>query len=259
VITTSHKGGTNQLLLAERFCKELGYPLVPREKLSLPALIDKYQVAGVIVAAPDKVFYYTGEEEFFFHPNMAAVRIKDIRSGKTDQMVKAMDLRPGDSVLDCTLGFGADAIVSAFVTGTSGTVLGLEVSPVIAALVRYGIKNYNFKSKLLSSTMRNITVINASHYEYLLQTAANSFDIVYFDPMFRQPKYKSSNMTPLRKLADLSPLNRDVLVEALRVARKRVVVKERRGSSEFARLGIDRIEGGKYAPVVYGVKNKDND
>ena len=256
VITTAHKGGSEQFQLARKFSEELGFPLVPREKLSLPELLNKYKVSGVIVAAPEKVVYYTGEEEFFFHPNMAAVRIKDLRSGKTDQMVKAMDLQLGDSVLDCTLGFGSDAIVAAFVVGTAGTVLGLEVSPVIGALVSYGLKNYTYKSKLLSSVLRNITVINTHHYEYLLQTADNSFDIVYFDPMFRHPKYKSSNMALLRKLADSSPLSQEVLREALRVAKKRVVVKERCDSSEFTRLGMERIEGGKYAPVVYGVVDK---
>ena len=256
VITTAHKGGTEQFQLAKKFSEELGFPLVPRDKLSLPELMEKYNVSGVLVTTSKKVYYFTGEEEFFFHPNMAAVRIKEMRSGKTDQMIKAMDLHPGDSVLDCTLGLGSDAIVAAFATQEAGKVLGLEVSPVIAVLVRYGLKNYSFKSKLLSSVLRNISVINVHHYEYLLHTADNSYDIVYFDPMFRRPKFKSLNMNLLRNLADSSPLTREVLREAIRVAKKRVVVKERRDSFEFARLGIDKIEGGKYAPIVYGVVDK---
>ncbi|WP_066635589.1 class I SAM-dependent methyltransferase [Desulfolucanica intricata] len=256
VVTTSHRAGPEQITLARKFSEELGVPLVPRENLSLSALINKYQVKGAVVVTLDKVYFYMNEQEFFFHPNMSVVRIKDIKSGKTDQMIKAMDLKPGNSVLDCTLGFGADAIVASYIAGETGSILGLEASPIIAVLVRYGLENYPIKCKLLSLCMKNISVINTHHYDYLRRAREDSFDIIYFDPMFRQPKLKSTNLAPLRMLANPEPLTIETLKEAVRVARKRVVVKERRNSTEFKRLGINRIEGGKYAPIVYGVVDK---
>ncbi|NLJ76176.1 MAG: hypothetical protein GX325_02820 [Peptococcaceae bacterium] len=40
-------------------------------------------------------------------------------------------------------------------------------------------------------------------------------------------------------------------------ATKRVEIKERRGSAEFARLGFKNIMGGRYSTVVYGIKERE--
>lgn len=42
-------------------------------------------------------------------------------------------------------------------------------------------------------------------------------------------------------------------MEALRVGRRRVVLKERRESAEFARLGFKYLSGGRYTRVAYGL------
>jgi hypothetical protein len=83
--------------------------------------------------------------------------------------------------------------------------------------------------------------------------ADRSFDIVYFDPMFRAPILKSSNVNPIRTLANMQPLTAEAIQQACRLARKKVVVKDAAGSSEFARLGINTIVGGKYSSISYGI------
>jgi 16S rRNA (guanine1516-N2)-methyltransferase len=46
-------------------------------------------------------------------------------------------------------------------------------------------------------------------------------------------------------------------MEALRVCKKRVVIKERQGSNEFEKLGIEKYYGGKKSgAIVYGVIEK---
>lgn len=168
-------------------------------------------------------------------------------------MIKSMSLRPGDYVLDCTLGPGSDAIVASFVTGAEGRITGLEDSCVIAALVEHGLKTYPEPEEELARAMRRIRIININHKEYLAGLAPRSYDIVYLDPMFRLPRRHSPAMDSIRTLANPHPLDREAVDLALKAAARRVVMKERRGSAEFQRLGFHRIEGGRYAPVVYGI------
>ena len=60
----------------------------------------------------------------------------------------------------------------------------------------------------------------------------------------------------MRAIANMEQLQGKALVEALRVAEKRVVIKETKDSMEFERLNISQIYGGKYSSVSYGVIDK---
>jgi len=260
IVTTGLRGGPEQRALADALSRELGCPFVPRRGLSLSAL-QAGSGAGVVVVGGRRVSLFYAGREFFFHPGMAKLRIRDLRAGKTDQMVKAMDLRPGDRVLDCTLGLAADALVASYVVGPGGRVLGLDVSRPLAVIVRHGLATYTGKgeSSDLIAAMRRIEVAWADHREFLARTPEGAYDVVYFDPMFRLPLRRSSAMEPLRPLAEPAPLDPAAITEAKRVAARRVVIKERRDSPEFARLGVARVQGGRYAPVAYGILERGRD
>ena len=88
---------------------------------------------------------------------------------------------------------------------------------------------------------------------YLREQQDDSYDVVYFDPMFRRPLHESAGMDALRARADMRALTHETVAEARRVARRRVVMKERRESGEFERLGFFEVVGGKYSRVSYGV------
>ncbi|WP_054696971.1 class I SAM-dependent methyltransferase [Syntrophomonas palmitatica] len=96
-------------------------------------------------------------------------------------------------------------------------------------------------------------MINSDHYYYLCHVPSNSFDVVYFDPMFRHPQHHSTAIKPLRQLADHRPLDEQSITEACRVARKKVVIKETRSSKELERLGVQFIVGSHHNPIAYGV------
>jgi hypothetical protein len=91
---------------------------------------------------------------------------------------------------------------------------------------------------------------------FLRQAPSESFDVVYFDPFFRVSVKGADQLAPLRVTGDLNSLDMEAVREACRVARRRVVVKERKGSREFARLGFERVTGGRYARVAFGVITK---
>ncbi|MNI75326.1 hypothetical protein D3C73_1314660 [compost metagenome] len=86
----------------------------------------------------------------------------------------------------------------------------------------------------------------------LKQMPDKSADLIYFDPMFRDPIMESSAISPLRMFANNSSLTGEVIAEAKRVARKSIVLKEKKGSGEFERLGFETVER-SHTKIVYGV------
>jgi len=255
IVTTSHRPAPGQMEAAKQLASIFNVPFEERHDMSVRKLKEKFGVDGLIVVSSKRISYVSGEQEFFFHPGLAGLRIKELKNGKADQMIKAMSLNAGDSVLDCTLGPGSDAIVASYVSGPTGRVTGLECSPVISVLVGLGLLTYP-EEEDIAPAMRRIKVINTNHQEYLAGLYPCSYDIIYFDPMFRSPRRKSPAMNSARLLANHAPLENETIELALRAAAKRVVMKERRGSTEFERLGFKNIVGGHYAPVAYGVMER---
>ncbi len=256
VITTSHQPDSESLATARQAALNLRTVFIERNKMSLALLREKYKAENILVVVRGQLVLHTPLGDCFFHPGMSFLRIKAIRRGKPDHMVQAMDLKSGDTVLDCTLGLGADAIVSAFVVGSPGRVVGIEAVPELAYLVKHGLANYRDEAKVLQEIMPRIEVACGNSAEYLAKQADNSFDIVYFDPMFRFSRKKSRSMEPLRGIVKSDPLSGGMIEEAVRVARRRVVMKENIFSKEFARLGFAKIIGGKYSPIAFGVIDK---
>ena len=239
--------------LAARTAKDLGILNVPRGNDSLEELRSTYDVDAVLVARQGLLTLVTAEGELFFHPGMAHLRIKNLLLGHGDHLVRALGLTEGLHVLDCTLGTGADAIVESFAVGESGRVTALESNALIAAVIADGLAHALGDNYEMHAAMRRIQVHHADALTFLRAAAEDSYDVVYFDPMFRRPLHESAGMNALRGLADPRALTEETIAEARRVARCRVVMKERRESAEFARLGFTEITGGRYSRIAYGV------
>lgn len=253
IVTTVYEPMWSEIEQAKEISAFLQAIYKKRGKYSLEKLRQLYQTDTIIVAADSGPKICTPDGELFFHIGMAALRIKNFRDGKPDHMMAAMELRPGISVLDCTLGMGTDAIVASMLTGVGGSVIGLEASNLIAFITGWGLANFTAESEEVTAAMRRIQVHAIDYRQYLHTLPDNFVDVVYFDPMFRRPVCKSSGIRPLRDFADTGCLSVKDLREACRVAKRRVVVKETHGSSEFKRLGITTLVGGKYSSIQYGV------
>lgn len=253
IVTTDRKNHSDSIKLAELAAVQLDIQRVNRNREPIEELRKQYGVDNVLIAKGGAYTLDTPDGELFFHPNMAQIRIKNLRMGEEDHMINAMGLTEGMSVLDCTLGFGADAIVASYVVGAAGSVIGLEASPIIAFITGKGMQHFLATNYELHSAIKRVQVINADYNDYLKKLPDKSVDVVYFDPMFRHPLMDSHNINPLRSVADHRPLSIAALQEAQRVARYRIVMKENSRSREFARLGFKEIAGGKYSKVHYGV------
>lgn len=250
IVTTSKP---NLEPTAAKISSELGIPMYHRQALSLEKMSLEYQAEAIIVVETDRVVLWHQGRILYFHPGLAKLRLIELRKGHQDQMVTAMDLKPGDTVLDCTLGMATDALVAASVVGKEGTVTGLEFNPVIAKIVELGLKHSKREAPLMQQAMGRISVIPADYREYLSACEQNSFDVVYFDPMFRLPLNHSSTLNSLRPFAHPEAIDPDAIKLALSVARKRIVIKERQKNRQFEKLGVEKVLGGKSSSVAYGI------
>jgi hypothetical protein len=253
VITTGYNPTVAIEEAARELAQQLGAEFIPRNRTSLVTIQKNAHVDQLLIFSKQGPLVYTQEGNYFFHLSMADLRIKNLKNGKHDHMISAMQLEAGMSVLDCTLGLATDAVVASVVTGPSGKVTGVENSLLVALIARIGLANFVGESPEITDALRNIEVIQADAEEYLCNLPDHYYDIVYFDPMFRQPIQSSSNLKPIRLLADKRPISLIALNEAKRVAKKRIVLKEAQGSSEFERLGFTEFAGGKYSSVQYGI------
>jgi len=259
VVTTAGRPDALSLQLADFVCKELGLPFEPRKKRSV-AKISELLNANIIVAGKNRFEYYPygAKSPLFFHPNSAAFRLKRIAKGECDPFLEACNLSSGDSYLDCTLGLGSDAIVAAFKVGESGKVLGLEENRNVAFIVGQGMKNYDFSELPLTSCMRDIEVIHAEAVNYLRKQQNDSIDVIYMDPMFDEIIEESTNFEPLRDAGSHLQLTNKWVQEALRVARKRVVLKAHYKSTYFNDFGFKR-DIRVTSKFHYGVIEKGNE
>jgi len=259
VVTTSRKSSTATSAQAARWASTLGVPFVARAGRSLAELLHEASVPAALVISNREPRFVRPEDglEYFFHPNMAKIRLHNIAAERGDPMLTAMALQPGDAVLDCTLGRGADAIVASHALGERGRVVGLEIVPIIAELTRHGLRHYESGIARLDAPMRRIQVHCADHRPYLAECAPGSFDVVYFDPIFTSPIEKSHAMIPLRALADKSAVTPDTVAQARRAARRRVVIKNVAGSPLWTELGIRHLVKGSSSRIEYGIVEAD--
>lgn len=252
VVTVGHKAKPEHFTLAREMAAKLKAPLAERGNTSLDALRERYGVSCVMVVK-EKLVVDTPDGELYFHPGMAHLRLKNLRRGESDHLLNALGIEEGMHILDCTLGMGADSIVESFGAGETGEVVALEKNPVVAALIAHGLKTAEGEHPTTVAAMRRIHVVCVDYLDFLREQPDDSFDAVYFDPMFRHPFTESAGIHPLRFLADPRPVSSEAIREAGRVARHCVVLKESSKSGEFARLGFKEFEGGKYSNVRYGV------
>ena len=256
-VTTTRERDKSLSYKAEKIAKDLNIPYIKRDNLSINKTILKEDLHYLLVAEKDKLVIKGDDTEVFWHPSMTELKIKSIKSGNKESMIEAAELKEGDSILDCTLGFAGDSIIFASIVGESGKVVGTEVNKYIAYLTKDGLKNYNGVNIEMKRYMESIEVVNSSYEKYLAKAEDNSFDVVYFDPMFQEPNKKSSLINAFRTFTQHKGLTKEVIKEALRVCRRKVVIKERYALNNLNEIGAKKYYGSaRKGSITYGVIDK---
>ena len=230
-VTTSVRPAPALEAQARASAAELAALFIPRAGLSVADVFAQADAQRLLIAGADHLRLRdraTGTE-YFFHPNLFQVRAANVLRGAPDHFLEATQLAPGDSLLDCTLGFASEASLAALAVGDAGSVVGLESVPELAFVTRVGVQNFNLHSKTLTATLRRVQVVTADSAAYLPRCAGGSVDVIYFDPFFEHRLAGSEvSVSPLFVFGNPTPLQAETVAEARRVARRRVVIKHPR-------------------------------
>ena len=225
-----------------------GFAYAPRGRHSLAAVAAGAGAQALLVLSPARAALWLEGSLHPWHPGMGILRARRLRGGErstADTLLGAAGLSPGEAVLDCTLGLGADALVAAVAVGPGGQVVGLESSAALAALAAEGFR------RLADGASGRIEVRRAEALQALSALPSRSFDLVLFDPMFRHARAEPPGFDLVRRLGDARPLAPEALREARRVARRAVLVKDGTPGWDLARLGLTPLPSARGAHRLY--------
>lgn len=253
IVTTAGRTNDEMVDLAKKTALELNVTFIDRKKRSIAKLQNQTN-EDVLVVGKNRIEIYPlhGDEPLFFHPNSAMFRMKRIMKGEHDPFIQASGLTQGNSILDCTLGLGSDSIVASLVVGGTGKVTSLEGNKYLYYLLKGGLKSWDTGNTIMNEAMARIDVMHENYESFLTSCPPNSFDIVYFDPMFEEKIDESEGIRGLRNFAIYSTLSPEAIEAAKRVAKKKVVLKDHWKSEQFEKYGFT-VYKRKTAKFHFGV------
>ncbi|WP_130859960.1 class I SAM-dependent methyltransferase [Gracilibacillus phocaeensis] len=253
IITTAGRTKASLTERARQLSNQYNLHYVTRKKDSITALKRQYQ-QDVLVVGSDQLYLSPlhQTEKVFFHPSLAMIRAKRIANGESDTFISATGLKTGMSLLDCTLGLACDSTIASLVVGEAGKVTGLEGSASLSILLKEGLSTLDTGFPILNEAMRRIEVIGLEHLSHLQTLPDNSYDVVYFDPMFTETITESIHIQALQGTVLSNSLSGLTIEEAKRVASRRVVLKDHWQSKRFVQFGFTQLKR-KTSLFHYGI------
>jgi 16S rRNA (guanine1516-N2)-methyltransferase len=179
-----------------------------------------------------------GGRLFRWHPGLLHTRLE---AGWSHPLVRAAGLRRGDRVLDSSLGLGTDAAFLSRLTGR--TVVAVEAVAGVALMTAEG----------LARAGEDVAVVHADGTTFLAGLPEGAVDVVQGDPMFPPGGGRTDSLAGLRLVARQAPMDRDWLVQARRVARRCVVMRDVHDGDLLERLGCPEILALRKGRPRYGV------
>lgn len=234
-VTTRKKPNPEEDADARALAAGLALPFVDREGRSIAHHARESGRPAALVLKQAAIHLVLGERRYGFHPNMAVRRVKDGDQG--DHYLDVARIGPGDHVLDCTCGMGADAIAAAHAVGDTGRVVALEADPVLANIVGRGLAR-DIRAPRVTAAMRRIEHRNAEADATLAALPDGSFDVVALDPMFAWPQEGAHGLDLIRFFASDWTPTATTIANATRVARRAVVMADGAPGPRLAALNI---------------------
>jgi 16S rRNA (guanine1516-N2)-methyltransferase len=244
IVTTAPSGSPEE---ADDLARRFGLEARPRDSRRLHEILAEADGHPVLVLGEKRADLYDGNLSFRASAGLAFLRLLRTRKGSPDPLVAAANLKEGERVLDATLGLAGDALLAAQATGT--TVVGLEQSGLLAAFTQAGLTRLPGHGR---EPGRLIEVVKADHKSFLKAQPAGSFDVVLLDPMFRVKGDAGPLFDLLRAHADHAELTPETLLEARRVAKRGVLVKDHARGAELQRLGLTPRLSRRMAVIAFG-------
>lgn len=149
--------------------------------------------------------------------------------GVNQTLARAVGLKSrkqGLTVLDGTAGLGKDG----FILATLGcSVVLVERSPILFALLQDGLKRAEKEPMLEKMIHTHLKPVLADFRDYVQYLSPENLpEVVYLDPMFPERSKSALTKMEMRIIRDIVGIDNDaeaLLTDALKIAKKRVVVK----------------------------------
>jgi 16S rRNA (guanine1516-N2)-methyltransferase len=156
--------------------------------------------------------------------------------GRGQLVAKAVGIKPGfiPDVIDATAGLGRDSFVLAQL---GCQVRMVERAPVVAALLRDGLARGLLDAEVAEIIGRMSLIVTDAKEWLLTLNEEQRPDVVYVDPMHPERSKAAEVKKEMKIFRDLVGGDEDdaeLLQAALRIARKRVVVKRPRKAAAIA-------------------------
>jgi hypothetical protein len=227
---------------AKAVASATGLPFVPRAKLKDGQVTLVVEEGGAQLPLDGRIIRS--------HPGRGLERVRRLARGlDSDPLIDAAALRPRDAVLVATFGLGEDAAVLAHAVGRHGKFVGLEPCPLLAALAFAGAPYW---ARPANDAMRWAEIVCCDHSTYLRKARPGIFDVVYLNLVFERPAWAPPDDTGLSLVPDPPPVTVEDIVEARRVARRWVIVRDARPGLRLDRLSIPVLPFRASADSVYG-------
>lgn len=253
IVTTGGRYNEETLQKARDIAMRYGLEFAMRRKRSVKELNERYNDDVMIVGNDGlSIAPQSCKESVKYHPNFSMVRAKRLLKNENDALVEAAELESGMSFLDCTMGLGADSVIASMAVGNQGKVTALEHSFILYLLTKEGLASYNADNDIINEAMRNIKALHVNYETYLKTLADNSFDVIYFDPMFDEEISKSQSLRTITPVTHTETLSETAVEEAKRVAAEKVVLKDHFRSKRFEQFGFEQ-QIRKTSKVHYGI------
>lgn len=234
-VTTVHKAPPELIETARARAAFLGLPYLEREN-RLDAM-ERDGIGGLLVYGKQGPTLWAGGAVHGFHTGTAKLRILAMQRGGQDRLCALLPEHT-KSVLDCTFGEGKDSLVLSWYLGAAGEVMAAEKSAVLWEIGQCGLRHFQDDEESVTAALRRIHLVHADFRTLLKEAGPGAWDVVYIDTMFRRPvKAKENNRDAFRYGACYDELEPTILRDAVRAARRRVIVKERPFSRIF-RCGL---------------------
>ena len=197
---------------------------------------------------------WTKDSIYRFHLGTAELRIKQMKRGVQDRLLALLPPRKDIVIVDATFGAGRDATVFSWYVGNAGKVISLEKSAALWAIGKEGLAQFSDSDKDVIEALRRIELYHYDFVSWLLKAQSKSVDVIYFDTMFKHPVKRNANhIEVFRKSACYDTLQESILLEACRVARECIIVKERSFSPLFKNELFTKIDSKRGQSTAYGV------
>ncbi len=227
VVTTTPEPPKELRARAHEVSRLTGWAVAPRRNITVSRLRRNMGAELAYVVRRDAERLEDGTSALWVHPGLLPLKRRD---GLAHPLIRAVG---GDDkverVLDASLGLAGDALHLAAVVGVD--VIGYEASPIVAALAQAGVTRMAAEGRWWSEAAKRVEVRTGDVGERLAEHVDDAVDVVYFDPMFEtMPAGEKVFGEPhgysiFRRVALATAIDEQTVREALRVAKRRVVLK----------------------------------